>query len=413
MAKIKAFRGVRPLRDKAGSIASRPYDVLTASEAREEAKGNPISFLHVVKPEIDLPEEIDPYSELVYMKGRDNFREMMAKGLFFQEEKECLYLYELISGGRSQVGLVACAAIDDYFSGVIKKHELTRPDKELDRTNHVKIGAMNAEPVFFAHPSAAGINHLADVVKADEPDYDFEAEDGVRHRLWVISDPDVIDAYIREFEALPATYVADGHHRTAAAAIAGMEFRSRDHDPAEDREYDYFLAVHFPDDQLSILDYNRIIKDLNGLSDVDFIGSIRKKFEIVNHGSGPFKPGRLHQFGMYLSGTWYELNAKNGTYRDDPIGILDVTILSEQILTPLLGISDLRTDKRIDFIGGARGLGELEKRVDSGEMQVAFALYPVTMKQLMDIADSGEIMPPKTTWFEPKLRSGLIVHLLE
>jgi uncharacterized protein (DUF1015 family) len=413
VAKIKPFRGVRPIPEKAAAIASRPYDVLNKSEAREAAKDNPYSFLHVVKPEIDLPDDTDPYSEQVYLKGRDNFRRMVAEGLLLQDEASCLYLYELISGDRSQVGLVACAAIDDYFDDVIKKHELTRPDKETDRKNHVKTGRMNAEPVFFSYPALEKIDDLARQVQTEAPEYDFVADDGIRHRFWVIKSESQIDAFIKAFSALPATYVADGHHRTAAAALAGREFRKQDDNPTGEKEYDYFLAVHFPDNQLSIIDYNRVVKDLNGHGEEEFLDLVRKSFEVTDHGPRPFKPDRLHQIGMYLSGRWFELNAREGAYRDDPIGVLDVTVLSEQILKPLLAIQDLRTDKRIDFVGGVRGLGELKKRVDSGEMKVAFALFPVTMKQLMDIADRDEIMPPKTTWFEPKLRSGLIVHLLD
>lgn len=413
MAKIKAFRGLRPVKEKVHLVASRPYDVLNTEEARKEVQGNPDSFLHVVKPEIDFPSDQNPYAPEVYLKGKENFKALMEKGAFFKDEKDCLYIYQLTMDGKSQAGIVAAAAIDDYFHNVIKKHELTRPDKEEDRKKHVRVSEMNAEPVFFAYPAVEKIDQLVDEIKQGNTAYDFTANDGIRHELWVVNDEKVAQI-IEEFEKIPATYVADGHHRTAAAALVGQELRKENPSYSGDESFNYFLAVHFPDNQLTIIDYNRVVKDLNGLSKDDFIAKLKKNFDIDVVGKDQFKPSQLHEFGMYLDGEWYALKAHEGTYDDqNPIGVLDVTILSNQILDPVLNIVDLRTDKRIDFVGGIRGLGELEKRVDSGEMKVAFALFPVSMRQLIDIADSGEIMPPKTTWFEPKLRSGLVVYSLK
>ena len=412
MAKIKAFKGLRPISDKVSSVASRPYDVLNTEEARKEAAGNPFSFLHVVKPEIDLPQGQNPYASEVYNKGKENFSALLENGTFFQDDKECLYIYRLTMDDKSQAGIVAAAAIDDYFNNVIKKHELTRPDKEEDRKKHVRVSEMNAEPVFFAYPASVNLDQIVNGIVEGKAEYDFVADDGVRHEFWVVNDGNVV-RIIEEFDKLPATYVADGHHRTAAAALVGQELRKENPNYTGDESFNYFLAVHFPDDQLNIIDYNRVVKDLNGLSVDEFTANLRKNFDVVLIGKEQYKPLKLHEFGMYLEGSWYSLKAHEGTYDDgDPIGVLDVTILSNQILDPVLNIVDLRTDKRIDFVGGIRGLGELEKRVDSGEMKVAFSLYPVSMKQLIDIADSGQIMPPKTTWFEPKLRSGLVVHSL-
>jgi len=414
MAIIKPFKGIRPVKDKVEQVASRPYDVLNSKEARAEADGNPYSFLHVVKPEIDLPENVDHYSDEVYEKGKSNFENMVRDGVLFQDEEDCLYIYELTMNGRSQDGIVACASVEDYMNDVIKKHELTRPDKEEDRKKHVRISMMNAEPVFFAYPNVKKVDEVVDEIKKASAEYDFIADDGVRHRLWKISEKDKTDVIVAEFSKLKATYVADGHHRTAAAALVGNDLKKENPNHTGKEEYNYFLAVHFPDNQLEIIDYNRVVKDLNGLTKEEFLSGLRESFAVERAGNRHFKPTKLHEFGMYLEGEWYSLSAKPGTYRDDdPIGVLDVTILSEHILKPILGIHDLRTDKRIDFVGGIRGLGELEKRVNSGEMKVAFALYPVTLKQLIDIADSGQIMPPKTTWFEPKLRSGLVVHSLK
>ena len=414
MAIIKAFKGWRPVADKVSQVASRPYDVLNSAEAREEAAGNPWSFLHVVKPEIDLPEDMNPYAPEVYEKGRDNFQQLVQQGIFFQDPTDCLYIYAQEMQGQKQYGIVAAASVDDYLNDVIKKHELTRPDKEEDRKNHVRISNMNAEPVFFAYPAVKRLDEIVAEIVSAAPEYDFTTEDGIGHSLWVVSDAATVAEIIAEFDKLPATYVADGHHRTAAAALVGEELRKANPNHTGKESYNFFLAVHFPDDQLRIIDYNRVVKDLNGLSKEDFLKALTTDFEVEPKGPATFKPEELHTFGMYLEGQWYSLTAKPGTYDDqDPIGVLDVTILSNSVLEPLLGIKDLRTDKRIDFVGGIRGLGELEKRVDSGEMKVAFALYPVSMQQLIDIADSGNIMPPKVTWFEPKLRSGLVVHSLD
>ncbi|MDW7692332.1 DUF1015 family protein [Flammeovirgaceae bacterium SG7u.111] len=413
MARIKAFKGLRPIKEKVTEVASRPYDVLNTEEAKTEAKGKELSFLHVVKPEMDFPVGSNPYAPEVYEKGKSNFQKMVDDGVFFQDEKDSIYIYELTMNGRSQTGIVACASIDDYFNDIVKKHELTRPDKEEDRKNHVRVGKMNAEPVFFAYPAYKPLDVLMDEVKTTEPVYDFVAEDKIRHVLWKVDDEFTVNNFIEEFAKVPATYVADGHHRTAAAALVGKEFREANLNHTGEEEYNYFLAVHFPDDQLEIIDYNRVVKDLNGLSKKQFLEKLDERF-IICKADELFKPNKLHMFSLYIDGEWYALEAKEGTYDDkDPIGVLDVTVLSKQILEPILGIKDLRTDKRIEFVGGIRGLDELKKRVDSGEMAAAFALYPVTMQQLINIADSGAIMPPKTTWFEPKLRSGLVVHALD
>jgi len=411
MAIIKPFRGIRPVADKVKHIASRPYDVLNSLEAREEAKGNPYSFLHVVKPEIDLPEDTDPHDNAVYEKGRENFMRMVHDGVFVQDEDECVYIYELTMNAHTQTGIVACAAVQDYMNDVIKKHELTRPDKEEDRKKHVRVSMMNAEPVFFAYPGNKTLDEIAAAAKERAPIYDFKADDGVRHRFWKINNPDDIAAIVNIFAGMPSTYVADGHHRTAAAALVGEELKKENPDHTGTESYNYFLAVHFPDNQLQIIDYNRVVRDLNGMSEISFIDQLKERFEVEEIGPQSRKPEKLHEFSMYLDKRWYTLTAKPGAYDDnDPIGVLDVTVLSEQVLKPLLNIQNLRTDQRIDFVGGIRGLPELERRVDSGEMKVAFALYPVSMQQLIDIADSGAIMPPKTTWFEPKLRSGLVIH---
>ena len=409
--KIKAFKGFRPVESKVKAVASRPYDVLDSDEAREEAKGNPWSFLNVVKPEITLPPDTDHYSMAVYEAGRNNFQKLISDGVFVQDKDECLYIYELIMDGRSQNGIVACASVEDYMKGSIKKHELTRPDKEADRKNHVRISMMNAEPVFFAYPANKTLDTIVTSIKQLKPTYSFVADDNIEHRLWVVNDPKQILSIVYAFGKMPATYVADGHHRTAAAALVGHDLKKENPSHTGNESYNYFLAVHFPDNQLAIMDYNRVVKDLNGHTPESFLSGLANSFTVEKKGKEPHRPSRLHEFSMYLDGQWYSLMAKPGTYNDnDPIGVLDVTILSGKVLEPLLNIRDLRTDKRIDFVGGMRGLKELERRVDSGAMKVAFALYPVSMKQLIDIADSGEIMPPKTTWFEPKLRSGLVVH---
>lgn len=414
MAILKPFKGIRPVKDKVEKIASKPYDVLNEKEAREECSGNPFSFYHVIKPEIDFPDDFDHYAPEVYEKGRDNFQAMMREGVFFQDDKECYYIYQQTMDGRKQNGIVGCAGVDDYLNDIIKKHELTRPDKEEDRKNHVRVSRLNYEPVFFAYPKVAALDEIVNEVIKGEPEYDFVADDGIGHTFWVVNDDATISRITDEFSRIKNTYVADGHHRTAAAALVGKELRDSNPGFTGREEYNFFLAVHFPDDQLHIMDYNRVVKDLNGMSSEEFMEKLRENFIIEDKGEEVFKPGKLHNFGMYLDNRWYSLTAKDGTFDDnDPIGVLDVTILSDCILTPLLDIKDLRTDKRIDFVGGLRGLGELKRRVDSGEMKVAFALYPVSMKQLIDIADTGNIMPPKTTWFEPKLRSGLVLHGLD
>lgn len=396
-------------------MASRPYDVLNSSEAREEVQGNPWSFLHVVKPEVDLPEGTSLYSDEVYNKGRENLEKLIAEGYFIQDQEDMLYVYGQTMFGKTQYGIVACAAVQDYLDEKIKKHELTRPDKEEDRMNHIRVTNFNAEPVFFAYPDHKELNALVEQVVAGEAEYDFTTGDGVGHHFWLVDNSEDIKQIIKIFrDDIEATYVADGHHRTAAAALVGQERRENNPGHRGDEEYNFFLAVHFPASQLSIIDYNRVVKDLNGLSKEEFLKELEEGFIIEEKGEEIYKPDLLHDFSMYLDGSWYSLRAKPGTYNDDdPIGCLDVTVLSEQVLGPLLNITDLRKSKRIDFVGGIRGLEELSRRVDSGEMAVAFALYPVSMKQLMDIADNGMIMPPKTTWFEPKLRSGLVIHSLE
>ena len=415
MAILKAFKGLRPPKEIAKDLASRPYDVLNSQEAREEAAGNEYSLLHIIKPEIDLPADIDVHSQEVYDKALENFTKFRDEGWLVQDEEEYLYIYAQTMNGKTQYGIVGCAAVEDYMNNVIKKHELTRPDKEEDRMKHVRINSANIEPVFFSFPAVKEIDDIIEkYVKENDPEYDFTANDGFGHHFWVIREKAVNDRIIELFADIPATYVADGHHRTAAAALVGNERKKNNPNHTGDEEYNFFLAVHFPDDQLTIIDYNRVVKDLSGLSNEEFLAKLSEVFTIEDKGSEIYKPQMLHEFSMYLNGKWYALKAKDGTYDDsDPIGVLDVTILSQHVLDNILGIKDLRRDKRIDFVGGIRGLGELEKRVDSGEMKVAFALYPVSMQQLIDIADTGNIMPPKTTWFEPKLRSGLVIHLLD
>lgn len=414
MAIIKPFKGIRPVQGKAQVIASRPYDVLNREEAKIEAKGNPDSFLHVVKPEIDLPDSVDEHAPEVYKKGKENFDNMVKSGVMYQDEEDCLYIYAQTMNGRTQYGIVGCAAVEDYMNNVIRKHELTRPDKEEDRKNHIRISNLNYEPVFFAYRAVPEIDEIVAKIVKDKPEYDFSAVDGFGHHFWVIRDKQIIIRLVELFSEIPYTYVADGHHRTAAAALVGNEKKDANKNHNGNEEYNYFLAVHFPDSQLKIIDYNRVVKDLNGLSAEDFVKKLEKGFTVEKKGAAEYKPSKLHNFSMYLKGEWYSLTAKPGTFNDaDPIGCLDVTVLSDQVLSPLLNITDLRNSKRIDFVGGIRGLGELKRRVDNGEMAAAFALYPVSMEQLFTIADSGNIMPPKTTWFEPKLRSGLVVHSLE
>ena len=415
MAILKSFKGLRPPKDIAKDLASRPYDVLNSEEARQEAKGNEYSLLHIIKPEIDLPPGTDVHSQPVYDKAVENFIKFREKGWLVQDEDEYLYIYAQTMNGKTQYGLVGCAAVEDYMNGIIKKHELTRPDKEEDRMKHVRVNNANMEPVFFSYPAVKEIDEIIEAfVTENLPEYDFTADDGIGHHFWVIGDKATIDRITDLFDKVPFTYVADGHHRTAAAALVGNEKRKANPNHSGSEEYNYFLAVHFPDDQLTIIDYNRVVTDLFGLSKEEFLQKLKQVFDIEEKGVDIYKPEKLHEFSMYLDGKWYKLTARKGTYDDsDPIGVLDVTILSTHVLDNILGIKDLRRDKRIDFVGGIRGLGELKKRVDSGEMEVAFALYPVSMKQLIDIADTGNIMPPKTTWFEPKLRSGLVVHLLD
>lgn len=410
--KIKPFAGVRPPKDLAAQVASRPYDVLNSVEAKQEAGEK--SLLHIIKPEIDFDPIADEHSPAVYDKAVENFKLWQDRGWLVQDPKEMYYIYAQTMDGRTQYGLVAAANVDDYMSGKIKKHELTRKDKEDDRMIHVRIQDANIEPVFFAYPDVDEMNKIvADWVAAHAPEYDFVAADGFGHTFWAITD-DAVNARITEiFKNIPAMYVADGHHRTAAAARVGAEKRAQNPNHTGDEEYNYFLAVIFPESQLHVIDYNRVVRDLNGLTPDEFLARLGESFDVTDMGTEIYKPTKLHNFGMYLNGHWYSLTAKSGTYNDnDPIGVLDVTVLSNLVFDKILNLGDLRTSKRIDFVGGIRGLSELQKRVDSGEMVAAFALYPVTMRQIIDIADTGNIMPPKTTWFEPKLRSGLVIHKL-
>ena len=413
MAKIRPFKGIRPPKEFVAQVVSRPYDVLNSEEAREEAKGNEKSLYHIIKPEIDFPEGTSEYDPKVYEKAAENFQKFQDNGWLVQDEKENYYVYAQTMNGRTQYGLVVCANVDDYMTGKIKKHELTRRDKEEDRMKHVRVNNANIEPVFFAYPDNKQLDEIVASVIKNEPEYDLVTSDGIGHTFWVISDDAVIAQITEAFAKMPYMYIADGHHRSAAAALVGDEKRKNNPNHKGDEEYNYFLAVCFPDNQLNIIDYNRVVKDLNGLTEEQFLEALGKNFTVEKKGSEIYKPNKLHNFSLYLSGEWYSLTAKPGTYDDnDPIGQLDVTVSSKLILDEILGIKDLRSDKRIDFVGGIRGLGELKKRVDSGEMKVALALYPVSMKQLISIADSGNIMPPKATWFEPKLRSGFIVHKL-
>lgn len=415
MAILKAFKGFRPPAHLVKQIAARPYDVLNSAEAMVEADGNPHSLLHITKPEIDFPVGTDEHIEEVYQKAKENFDSFIQNGWLVQDEKACLYIYAQTMNGKTQYGLVGAAGVEDYMNGIIKKHELTRPDKEEDRMKHVRVNNANIEPVFFSYRAVPEIDAIiADVVKNNAPIYDFVADEGFGHHFWVIDNQDTVAQLLELFEKVPATYVADGHHRTAAAALVGNEKKKNNPNHTGKEAYNYFLAVHFPDNQLQIIDYNRVVKDLNGFTPSEVLEQLLKYFVVEEHGTELYKPSCLHNFSMYLDGKWYSLSSKDDTYNDnDPIGVLDVTILSNSVLEPIFNIKDLRTDKRIDFVGGIRGLEELQKRVDSGEMKVAFALYPVSMKQLLDIADTNNIMPPKTTWFEPKLRSGLVIHTLD
>lgn len=414
MAIIKPFKGIRPPQNLVEEVASRPYDVLNSQEARDEAHGNPKSLYHIIKPEIDFPIGTDEHDEKVYQKAAENFAMFQEKNWLVQDNKEQYYIYAQTMNGKTQYGLVVAAYVDDYMTGVIKKHELTRRDKEEDRMKHVRVNNANIEPVFFAYPDNDQLDAIVRKYTASKPIYDFIAPgDGFGHQFWVIDQESDIEMITKQFEAMPSLYIADGHHRSAAAALVGAEKARQNPNHKGDEEYNYFMAVCFPANQLTIIDYNRVVKDLNGLTSEEFLAALNKNFIVEEKGTEIYKPKALHNFSLYLDNKWYSLTAKPGTYDDnDPIGVLDVTISSNLILDELLGLKDLRSDKRVDFVGGIRGLGELSKRVDSGEMKVALALYPVSMKQIMDIADTGNIMPPKTTWFEPKLRSGLVIHKL-
>lgn len=412
MAVIRQFKAIRPTPEMAEKVAALPYDVVNSEEAAEMVIGNPYSFLHVDKAEIDLPAGTDIYSPEVYEKAKSNLEKMITDGVLVKDEKPMLYVYELTMDGRSQTGLVACTSIDEYMQGIIKKHELTREDKEQDRIRHVDICNANTGPIFLAYRTVDEISEIVDNVKKNAPVYDFTAEDGIIHRAWIIDNEETINRLVKLFKDVPNLYIADGHHRNASAAKVGLKRRNENPNYTGDEEFNYYLAVIFPSDQLKILDYNRVVKDLNGLSEEEFIKKLSEKFDIVET-EGRAKPDKAYDFGMYMDGKWYMLTAKDEIKSKDAVKGLDVSILQDNVLIPILGIGDIRTDKRIDFVGGIRGLGELEKRVDSGEMKVAFAMYPTSIEQLMTIADENKIMPPKSTWFEPKLRSGLFIHSLD
>ncbi len=412
MVKVKPFAAIRPPKAIVKEVASRPYDVLNSVEAKKEAGEK--SLLHIIKPEIDFDPIAGEHEERTYMKAVENFKAWQEKGWLVQDKKENYYVYAQTMEGRTQYGLVVCANTDDYMSGAIKKHELTRKEKEDDRMIHVKIQNANIEPVFFAYKDNDELNKIVAETVKKEPEYDFVAEDGFGHHMWIIDNKETIARITEIFSGIPAFYVADGHHRTAAAGRVGAEKSAQNPNHTGKEEYNYFMAVVFPESQLHIIDYNRVVKDLNGMTQEEFMAKLGEYFTIEEKGSNIYKPSGLHNFSMYIGGKWYSLDAKEGTYNDsDPIGVLDVTVFSNCIADKLLDIKDLRTSNRIDFVGGIRGLGELKKRVDSGEMAAAFALYPVSMHQLITIADTGNIMPPKTTWFEPKLRSGITIHSLE
>ena len=414
MAKVKPFKGLRPPKEMVEEVVSRPYDVLNSEEARAEAEGNPKSLYRIIKPEIEFEPGTDEHDPKVYEKAVENFNRFQKEGWLVPDKEDKYYIYAQTMDGRTQYGFVVAAWVDDYMEGRIKKHELTRRDKEEDRMKHVRINNANVEPVFFAFPDNEPLEEIIRKVTAEKPEYDFVAPDGFGHTLWVINDRETIDRITEEFAKIPNLYIADGHHRSAAAALVGAEKARNNPDHKGDEEYNYFLAVAFPASHLKIIDYNRVVRDLNGLTPAEFLDRIRENFTVEEKGAEPYRPNALHNFALYLDGKWYSLTAKPGTYDDkDPIGVLDVTVSSDLILRDILGITDLRSDKRIDFVGGIRGLEELQRRVDSGEMKMALALYPVTMDQLMNIADTGNIMPPKTTWFEPKLRSGLVIHKLD
>jgi len=414
MAKVRPFKGIRPPKELIEQVASRPYDVLNSEEAREEAKGNEKSLYHIIKPEIDFAPGTDEHDPRVYDKAVENFRNFQKQGWLCQDPEDHYYIYAQTMDGRTQYGIVIAANVHDYVNGVIKKHELTRRDKEDDRMMHVKVNNANIEPVFFAFPDNPALEQLIKDVTTTQPEYDFTAPDGFGHHFWVVSDPAQMEVITKEFAAMPHLYIADGHHRSAAAARVGLEKAAAAPAHNGEEEYNYFLAVAFPASHLRIIDYNRVVRDLNGLTPEQFLARLEQDFIVEPKGAEIYHPASLHNFALYLPGQWYSLTAREGRYNDaDPIGVLDVTISSDLILRDILGITDLRSDRRIDFVGGIRGLEELQRRVDSGEMAMALALYPVSMKQLMDIADTGNIMPPKTTWFEPKLRSGLVIHSLD
>ncbi len=415
MAVLRAFKAIRPAAQLADKVAALPYDVMNSAEARQMVEGNPYSFLHVDKAEIDLDPSMNLYDTRVYEKARDNMNDMITKGVFVQEETPCLYLYKQVMNGRTQVGIVGCTAVDDYRNNIIKKHELTRADKEQDRINHVDYCDANTGPIFLTYRAQDAINVIVEQVMAEKmPVYDFISEDGIGHTIWVIDDAKLCDEICGIFDGIESLYIADGHHRSASAVRVGQMRREAKPDYTGDEEFNYFLSVIFPDNHLYIMDYNRIVKDLNGNTKEKFLDKISEKFTVTPYaGDGVLKPVKKHTYGMYLDGQWMLLEAKKGSFDEtDPVSRLDVSILQENLLHPILGIGDPRTDKRIDFVGGIRGLQTLADRVDSGEMAVAFSMYPTTMDDLMDIADAGAIMPPKSTWFEPKLRSGLFIHKL-
>lgn len=413
MAIVKPFCGIRPPKNLVEKVASRPYDVLNSEEARVEAEGNPHSLYHIIKPEIDFDNKVDEHDPKVYEKAVENFKAFQNNGWLVRDDREHYYIYAQTMDGRTQYGIVVAANVDDYMNGIIKKHELTRRDKEEDRMKHVRVQNANIEPVFFAFPDNKDLDEIIKTVTAGQPEYDFVADDGFGHTFWVV-DETLNDRITAAFAKIPYLYIADGHHRTAAAALVGNEKARLNPNHRGDEEYNYFLAVAFPASHLKIIDYNRLVRDLNGLSPAEFLEKLEFNFIVEDMGEVIYQPKKLHNFSLYLEGRWYSLTARKGTYDDnDPIGVLDVTISSDLILRDILGITDLRSDKRVDFVGGIRGLGELKRRVDSGEMAAALALFPVSMSQLMNIADTGNIMPPKTTWFEPKLRSGLVIHSLD
>lgn len=414
MSIIRPFKGYRPTQELCSKVAALPYDVMTSDEAREMVKDNPYSFLHIDKAEIDLPKDTDHYSDVVYQKAKDNLWNMVKDGIYIQDKKPVLYIYQLTMNGKSQTGLVACTSIDEYIENKIKKHELTRADKEEDRIRHVDTCNANTGPIFLTYKNKENIDKIINKAIEKEPIYDFTAEDGIKHTVWLIDNDEVINSLISEFKSIPALYIADGHHRNASAVKVGLKRRQENPNYTGDEEFNYYLSVIFPDNQLYIMDYNRVVKDLNGLNKDEFIAKVSEKFDVAEYnGNDCYKPSEKHTFGVYLDKKWYSLKAKDAIVdENDTVACLDVSILQKELLSPILGIGDPRTDKRIDFVGGIRGLKELEKRVDSGEMKVAFSMYPTTMEQLMNIADDNKIMPPKSTWFEPKLRSGIFVHEL-